>query len=76
MTWTFDENFRPQPPDGRREVFTLAEFHRQEWPACPVCGTTVDVTPVPTPTLNDRDQYIPGRWRCPRGCDPRTAESR
>lgn len=73
MTWTFERpSFRLINSDGQR-IFSSAEFARQHWPGCPVCGTEVDVDPVHAGDLNDRDKYMPGRWRCPRGCDRRKA---
>lgn len=40
---------------------------------CPVCGGPVQVSMIDTGTKPYHD-FIPGRWDCPRGCDPRTAE--
>jgi hypothetical protein len=62
---------------------TTPEPAREDYPgqrrtpdACPVCGGRVevdrlDVTSVFTP-MEERPKTIPGRWWCPKGCDPRT----
>ena len=62
---------------------TTPEPAREDYPghlstpdACPVCGGRVevdrlDVTSLLTP-MAQRPKTIPGRWWCPKGCDPRT----
>jgi hypothetical protein len=72
MTWRLD------PPTfgltGGIGPTTLAEFTEQQWPACPVCGTTIEVTAI---CVGDHSlppeqwAYIMGQWHCPRGCDPK-----
>lgn len=39
---------------------------------CPVCGGPIQVAQIDTGTKPYHD-FIPGRWDCPRGCDPRQA---
>lgn len=52
---------------------TLAGFAEQQWPPCPVCGTTIDVDAICVPTTPHDPEvlYMMGQWHCPRGCDPK-----
>lgn len=68
--WEIDPDTWNLVGDTERQ-FTASEFAKQEWPACPNCGTTLDVSPIHAPDGNSRDVYIIGRMRCPRGCSPR-----
>lgn len=59
----------PDYPVGYR--FTADEFASQEWPPCPVCGTTIRVDRVHNPSMETTTpMYITGRVECPNGCDP------
>ena len=56
-------------PDLQRNL-TGGELRAQQWPACPVCGVTVDVVSVRTSDASGGpDYYIPERAWCPRGHD-------
>jgi hypothetical protein len=56
-------------------TFTDQEWRAQEWPACPVCGHTIAVDRIPTPSADERIRtYIMGRWQCRNGCDPRSTQ--
>ncbi|GAA2861456.1 hypothetical protein [Nonomuraea rubra] len=66
-------NLDPEEDRGTT-TFTDQEWNAQEWPACPVCGTTIDVSRISTPDLGDRTpKYIIGRWKCLYRCDIRGA---
>lgn len=57
------------PEPGR--TYSGEEFAAQEWPPCPVCGTTVMPQPFDVSGLADRlPVYTVGRWACPNECDP------
>lgn len=66
-------------PDRHSVIYSAQEFAAQQWPPCPVCGTTVDVNQIDV-TLNEEDErrngrtYISGPWSCPRGCNPVTGQ--
>lgn len=68
--WRIDpETLNLAGPTGPPEGYTASEFNAQVWPPCPVCGAMIEVRAIkmdnphgPEPT------YLPGRWRCPRGC--------
>ncbi|MDP4501040.1 FmdB family zinc ribbon protein [Nonomuraea turcica] len=73
-TWRINpENLSLGPEEERSSTtFTDQEWRAQEWPECPVCGTTVSVSRISTPSADERiPRYIMGRWECPNGCDPR-----
>ena len=60
-------------------TFTAEQFARIEPPACPVCGATVEIDRIDV-TFNAEEEarqgrnYIPGMWRCPHNCNPRTGQ--
>jgi hypothetical protein len=56
-------------PVGR---FTGQDWQAQQWPACPVCQTTIAVGQVDVTESGDYyPMYAMGAWRCPNDCDPR-----
>lgn len=70
MPWLID------PPSfglhGGTPPTTADEFAEQQWPPCPVCGTTVDVDRIDISAFDDVEpRYIMGQWECPNGCDPK-----
>jgi hypothetical protein len=53
---------------------TLEGFAEQQWPPCPVCGTTIEVDAISVPDLgipSAKWAYVMGEWHCPHGCDPK-----
>jgi hypothetical protein len=58
---------------GPAGVMTAREFAAQRWPACPVCGSQINVAQISvTSALDQFPKYMIGRWECDLGCDPRT----
>jgi hypothetical protein len=59
-------------PYEKGHTFTQEEWLREQWPACPECGTTLHVPPLDvSDAANVEDHYIPGSpVECPRGCEP------
>ncbi len=41
--------------------------------ACPVCGGPIECEQLETGVAPYWSTIVPGRWTCPKGCDPRTA---
>lgn len=70
MPWSLEPGTFDLVHSEGRSDFTAAEFAWQEWPPCPACGTRVIVDAIPTPSLENRDSFLPGRARCPRGHTP------
>jgi hypothetical protein len=67
------ETLALEPEDEQvGHIFTAQDWQAQEWPPCPVCGTTINVAQVDVQTSQDPvPTYIMGRWQCPNNCDPR-----
>lgn len=52
-------------PTGR---LTGGQWNAQQWPPCPVCGTTVNVDRVDAREWLDQvPMYLMGGWECPNG---------
>jgi hypothetical protein len=74
--WRLNLDGQVEPADGHpMGTFTGQEWQVQEWPPCPVCGST-DAEPqsVDARTWGERFPVLHvGQWECPNGCDPRLA---
>ncbi len=44
--------------------------------ACPVCHGPVEIEQLETGADPYWSTVVPGRWSCPKGCDPRTAKEK
>jgi hypothetical protein len=64
-TYKFSEEGRPRPGG-----YTWEEFMEVERPPCPQCGMPMEVDAVgPARTFGASEpRYVPGRFRCPNGC--------
>ena len=71
MTWSLSPRTWELVDSEGKDQFTAAEFYRRERPPCPVCGETIIVHAIPTPTpLTGEETVIPGRCECPHGHTP------
>lgn len=64
-----------EPADGGPvEAMTAAELAQQQWPVCPNCEAPIEPDFLDVSTAKQEERlYLPGLWRCPNDCDPRTA---
>lgn len=57
-------------PAGPPEGYTARQFAAQAWPYCVVCGSMIEVRGIEMQnSLGPEPTYLPGPWRCPRGCN-------
>ena len=77
MSWSLEPGTWNLIDSEGRTQFTWVEFNRQRWPDCPVCGSQIEVEPIPTPSLDTGENLvILGNCRCPRGHTPRDVEDK
>lgn len=59
-------------------MLTEAQIRASWWPACPLCGTTIEVDLIDVTTWNRPvpREYLIGVWECRNGCDPRDSDPR
>jgi hypothetical protein len=72
--WRLNSDGQVEPEDGSPVgSFNGQEWRAQEWPSCPVCGST-DAEPERIEVRHLGDQFpvfVIGAWECPNDCDPR-----
>ena len=77
--WRLNSDGQVEPADGQPAgTFNGQEWRAQQWPPCPVCGST-DAAPqrVDISEITDRDPvYLMGAWECPNRCDPTPEQQR
>ncbi|HEY9414744.1 MAG TPA: hypothetical protein VIQ30_08310 [Pseudonocardia sp.] len=74
--WRLTPDGVVEPEDGGPAgPFTAQEWREQQWPPCPVCGSTnAEPERVDVQGLQDRfPKFVVGAWECPNDCDPRPA---
>ncbi|MGH3940858.1 MAG: hypothetical protein ACRDTG_19920 [Pseudonocardiaceae bacterium] len=74
-SWRIDpETLNLVGPAGPPEGYTASQFAAQVWPACSVCGSMIQVDALTIDSkLGSEPTYLPGPWRCPRGCNRNSA---
>lgn len=74
--WRLTPDGQVEPEDGGPVgLFTAQEWRAQQWPPCPVCGSTnAEPQRVDASQITDRfPKFVVGAWECPNDCDPRPA---